>query len=222
MAVQYGFEGTEEDYLNSLKGPKGDPGESPYIGENGHWWIGDTDTGSLAGGSGDGEGIQGPPGPQGEKGEKGDKGDPGPQGEKGEKGDKGDPGPQGEKGEKGDQGPQGIQGIQGEQGPQGIQGIQGEQGPQGEKGDPGDFADLNPVNGVYIKGKDIGLTLPVRGLYTTDKYEALPDEERNNGLFILSGNGSENSVTMKDVSQAIENSIGNIGSILDAINGEMA
>jgi hypothetical protein len=27
-----------------LKGDKGDPGLTPYIGENGHWWIGDTDT----------------------------------------------------------------------------------------------------------------------------------------------------------------------------------
>ena len=38
-AVQHGFEGTEEEWLASLRG------ESPYIGENGNWWVGDTDTG---------------------------------------------------------------------------------------------------------------------------------------------------------------------------------
>lgn len=60
-------------------GPKGDPGDSPHIGENGNWWVGDTDTGVSAAGSGE-EGTQGPPGP---KGDKGDPGEPGPQGEKG-------------------------------------------------------------------------------------------------------------------------------------------
>ena len=60
-------------------GPKGDPGDSPHIGENGNWWVGDTDTGVSATGSGE-EGTQGPPGP---KGDKGDPGEPGPQGEKG-------------------------------------------------------------------------------------------------------------------------------------------
>lgn len=60
-------------------GPKGDPGDSPHIGENGNWWVGDTDTGVSAAGSSE-EGTQGPPGP---KGDKGDPGEPGPQGEKG-------------------------------------------------------------------------------------------------------------------------------------------
>jgi len=31
-----------------LKGDKGDPGDTPYIGENGHWWVGTTDTGVSA------------------------------------------------------------------------------------------------------------------------------------------------------------------------------
>lgn len=30
------------------KGPKGDPGNSPYIGTNGNWWIDDFDTGVQA------------------------------------------------------------------------------------------------------------------------------------------------------------------------------
>lgn len=32
-------------------GPKGDPGDTPYIGENGNWWIGGTDTSVSASGN---------------------------------------------------------------------------------------------------------------------------------------------------------------------------
>ena len=46
IAVIHGFEGTEEEWINSVV--KGEPGETPYIGENGNWWIGDTDTGVKA------------------------------------------------------------------------------------------------------------------------------------------------------------------------------
>lgn len=34
-----------EQGLQGEKGEKGDPGLTPYIGDNGHWWIGDIDTG---------------------------------------------------------------------------------------------------------------------------------------------------------------------------------
>lgn len=44
------------DFMASLVGPKGD---SPTIGSNGHWWVGDTDTGVVA------RGPTGPTGPQG-------------------------------------------------------------------------------------------------------------------------------------------------------------
>ncbi|MBP3918289.1 MAG: hypothetical protein J6I50_03870 [Clostridia bacterium] len=36
----------------NVKGEKGTPGDTPYIGENGNWYIGDTDTGTPAGGCG--------------------------------------------------------------------------------------------------------------------------------------------------------------------------
>lgn len=52
ISVDNGFEGTEEEWLESLKGQKGDPGDTPSIGPNGNWWIGDTDTGVSATGSG--------------------------------------------------------------------------------------------------------------------------------------------------------------------------
>lgn len=45
IAVEQGFDGTEQEWLMSLKGNKGD---SVYIGENGNIWIGDTDLGVSA------------------------------------------------------------------------------------------------------------------------------------------------------------------------------
>ena len=63
-----------KDGTNGQNGSDGEDGKTPFIGENGNWWIGETDTGVKA------VGIDG------EKGDKGDKGDPG------EKGDKGDAG----------------------------------------------------------------------------------------------------------------------------------
>ena len=59
IAVDNGFVGTEQEWLESLVGPQGPQGE------------------------------QGEQGPQGEKGDKGDTGEQGPQGEKGDKGDPG-------------------------------------------------------------------------------------------------------------------------------------
>ena len=69
--------------------------KTPYIGENGNWWIGDEDLGVAA------QGPQGEQGIQGDKGDKGDQGEQGPQGEQGIQGEKGD------KGDQGEQGPQG-------------------------------------------------------------------------------------------------------------------
>lgn len=63
-----------KDGQNGSDGQNGADGNTPFIGENGCWWIGDTDTGIKAAGT------------DGEKGDKGDKGD---RGEKGEKGDAG-------------------------------------------------------------------------------------------------------------------------------------
>lgn len=69
-----GNKGTEQDFLNSLKGAKGDKGDTGATGPKG-------DTGAT-----------GATGPKGTKGDKGDKGDQGIQGLKGDKGDKGEKG----------------------------------------------------------------------------------------------------------------------------------
>lgn len=64
-------------------GVNGVNGTTPHIGENGNWWIGQTDTGISASAK---DGQKGDTGDTGAKGDKGDKGDTGA------KGDKGDPG----------------------------------------------------------------------------------------------------------------------------------
>jgi hypothetical protein len=94
------------DYAKKEDIPTVVDGETPYIGNNGNWYIGDTDTGVKA---------------QGDKGDKGDDGVVIFEGLTEEqklslKGDKGD---------KGDIGEQGIQGIQGEKGEDGRTPVRG-------------------------------------------------------------------------------------------------
>lgn len=51
IAVSNGFSGTLKEWLNSLKGASGKDGINgitPFIGDNGNWHIGDTDTGISA------------------------------------------------------------------------------------------------------------------------------------------------------------------------------
>lgn len=85
--LQWRYAG-DEVWLNlyDLSSLRGSDGKTPFIGENGNWWIGETDTGVKAAGI---DGIKGDKGDQGEKGEKGDKGDTGAQGEKGDAGQNG-------------------------------------------------------------------------------------------------------------------------------------
>ena len=78
-----------KDGTNGQNGSDGVDGNTPFIGENGNWWIGETDTSVKA------AGIDGTDGTDGVDGEKGDKGDKGDKGEKGDKGDKGDAGQNG-------------------------------------------------------------------------------------------------------------------------------
>ena len=68
VAVENGFSGTETEWLASLKGATGAPGadgkdgtdgKTPYVGDNGNWFVGSDDTGKPS------------------RGEKGDKGDTG-------------------------------------------------------------------------------------------------------------------------------------------------
>lgn len=101
VAVQHGFEGTEDEWLISLKGEKGETGPKGDKGDTGE------------------KGATGERGPQGLQGERG---------LQGVQGEKGEPGIQGPVGPKGEQGEQGIQGIQGPQGEPGLQGPKGDTG----------------------------------------------------------------------------------------------
>ena len=89
IAKENGFNGTETEWLASLKGATGAPGangkdgedgKTPYIGDNGNWYIGVDDTGKPS---------------RGEKGEKGEKGDTGAQGPQGLQGPPGESGADG-------------------------------------------------------------------------------------------------------------------------------
>ena len=121
----------------------GGVGLTPHIGDNGNWWIGDTDTLKPARGEQGLQGVRGERGLQGERGAQGERGIQGLQGVQGLQGlpgVKGDAGAKGEQGERGLQGLQGVAGAKGEKGDPGVQGAPGKDGAQGlpgAKGDPG-------------------------------------------------------------------------------------
>ncbi|QLY39805.1 leucine-rich repeat protein [Hujiaoplasma nucleasis] len=51
--IQWKYLGTDQYYnivsVDALSGPQGEDGLTPYIGDNGHWWIGEEDTGIPTG-----------------------------------------------------------------------------------------------------------------------------------------------------------------------------
>lgn len=143
IAKENGFDGTEAEWLASLKGATGaagangkdgENGKTPYVGENGNWYIGTDDTGKPSRGAKGEPGTDGvtptfsiesvetgEPGTDAEvtmtgdapnhglrfvipRGDKGDTGSPGAKGDKGEPGAKGEHGSPGAKGDKGDTG----------------------------------------------------------------------------------------------------------------------
>ena len=89
------FDDLTPEQKAELTGPSG---ASPYIGENGNWFVGELDTGVQA------QGAQGPKGEQGPRGAQGPKGEQGPRGVQGPKGEQGPQGGTGATGAKGDTG----------------------------------------------------------------------------------------------------------------------
>ncbi len=168
IAVMEGYEGTIDEWLESLIGPKGDKGD------------------------------QGDPGPQGEKGDTGLPGSDGETGPKGDKGDKGDTGngiyavvlradytlsiyftdgsvyntPS-------------IRGREGAVGPAGPVGPQGETGAKGDKGDTGDAG--TGISSI-VQNADHSLTIDLDDgtSYTTDPVEALKGDKGDTGNGISS------------------------------------
>lgn len=131
VAVQHGFEGTEAEWLISLKGEKGETGPKGDKGDTGE------------------KGATGERGPQGLQGERGLQGVQGEQGEPGIQGPAGPTGPKGEQGEPGPKGEPGANGAPGEQGPK------GDPGEKGEKGDPGSDASVTKQNVEAVLTGDI-------------------------------------------------------------------
>lgn len=80
------FDDLTPEQKAELTGPSG---ASPYIGENGNWFVGELDTGVQAKGAQGPKGEQGPQGAQGPKGAQGPQGVQGPKGEQGPQGDTG-------------------------------------------------------------------------------------------------------------------------------------
>ena len=118
-----------------LENGGGAAGLTPHIGDNGNWWIGDTDTLKPARGE---QGIQGLRGERGLQGERGAQGERGIQGLQGVQGLQGLPGVKGDAGAKGEQGERGLQGLQGARGLQGERGLPGADGAKGDKGEQGE------------------------------------------------------------------------------------
>lgn len=167
IALKNGFEGTEEEWLESLKGEDGKDGAP---GANGKDGADGKDGKNGVDGKDGKDGVDGAKGADGKDGAsishywngtalvissasgtspgvdlKGDKGDTGPQGAKGDKGDKGDTG---------SQGAGGPQGPKGDTGPQGPQGVQGPKGDKGDKGDTGAAGSNGKDGKTPAKGVD--------------------------------------------------------------------
>ena len=156
LALESGFTGTYQEWLDSIKGEDGRNGETPHIGENGNWWIGDTDTGVPA------RGPEGPEGPAGSDGQPGSQGEPGKDGNTpyiGENGnwwigdtDTGVPatGKDGQDGSQGPAGSDGQPGSQGEPGKDGKDGIDGKDGTSMHTGHGAPSSDLGQVGDSYV------------------------------------------------------------------------
>ena len=206
IALKHGFRGTEDAWLESLRGPKGDPvlwkaqyrteaelrrerpsgkpGDCCLVGTHLYWWDENTEDWEDAGSWQGPQGIEGPPGKQGEQGTEGP---PGPTGEKGERGDSGPrgcrgpagpPGPPGEKGSTGDPGPQGPKGCKGDPGPPGPRGEKGDTGEAGPQGEKGEQGVPGPAGPQGEPGQ--GLT--ISGQYETT--DSIPDPEPGKNYYI--------------------------------------
>ena len=118
----------------------GGVGITPHIGDNGNWWIGDTDTLKPARGEQGLQGVRGERGLQGERGAQGERGIQGLQGARGPQGERGLPGADGAKGDKGEQGERGLTGAKGDKGSDGLDGKDGLPGAKGVDGKDGKSA----------------------------------------------------------------------------------
>ena len=137
----------------------GGVGLTPHIGDNGNWWIGDTDTLKPARGE---QGLQGVRGERGLQGERGAQGERGIQGLQGVQGLQGLPGVKGDAGAKGEQGERGLTGAKGDKGSDGLDGKDGLPGAKGVDGKDGKSAyQIAVANG--FSGDEAAWLLSLKG-----------------------------------------------------------
>ena len=209
IAVQNGYDGTETDWLESLKGQKGDTGEP------------------------------GATGAKGDHGEKGDQGEPGTPGEKGERGEKGEKGDAGTPGKDGVNGKDGTNGVDGKNGADGysptatvtetdagaVISITDKNGTttatvkNGTNGDAASWGDYTPgceagesakyctAKLVTVTGKQTWQILPSISTVSHNALDIVPD-----GLFVL--DLSPDVETLATRIKALEDSVGDISTLL--------
>ena len=158
IAVEQGYQGSESDWLSSLKGDKGEKGNTGAKGNPGQDGAEGKSAYAIAVEHGyeasEDEWLLSLKGEKGDTGERGEKGDTGLQGERGEKGETGQQGEQGPKGEKGDPGNRGLQGVPGEKGEKGDAGVAGKDG-------------FSPIANVMKDGSVITITITDKNGTTT-------------------------------------------------------
>ena len=158
IAVEQGYQGSESDWLSSLKGDKGEKGNTGAKGNPGQDGADGKSAYAIAVEHGyedsEEKWLLSLKGEKGDTGERGEKGDTGLQGERGEKGETGQQGEQGPKGEKGDPGDRGLQGVPGEKGEKGDAGVAGKDG-------------FSPIANVVKDGSVITITITDKNGTTT-------------------------------------------------------
>ena len=95
--------------------------------------------------------------------------------------------------------------VPGPQGPEGPPGPAGPKGEKGETGPAGSDATITAGDGLTKEGGTISVDTPVRGVMTQAEYDALPEEQRNKGLYMIpgEGGGSSGGVSMEQVNEAV-------------------
>ena len=185
IAVKHGFRGSEEEWLESLRGPKGDPvlwkaqyeseealrrarpsgkaGDCCLVGTHLYWW--DIPSGDWQ----DAGSWQGPEGLQGPRGEPGKQGEQGPPGPQGTQGDRGEPGPRGCRGPAGPEGQSAYQvavdnGFEGSEADwlASLRGPEGEPGKAGDAGPDGRSAYQTAVDNGFV-GSEAEWLVSLRG-----------------------------------------------------------
>ena len=187
IAVEQGYQGSESDWLSSLKGDKGEKGNTGAKGNPGQDGAEGKSAYAIAVEHGyedsEEKWLLSLKGEKGDAGERGEKGDTGLQGERGEKGETGQQGEQGPKGEKGDPGDRGLQGIPGEKGEKGDTGADGKDGfsPIAAVAKDGSsvtitITDVNGTTTVTLtEGTAVDLTPYAKVTYVDEKVQELSD-----------------------------------------------